>query len=281
MKIIRLILLAVLVGALSFAAFRFYSHGNENDAPANGAVPVAGSETEPPVESGINPEASPATRHETRPVVVLERGAADDDAMARELFSADPRLAALTADEAAWLAKHNYPTEEDLARLSEVDTKALKGTKDPWLATLQGLALQKQEGGRSGISVLSKAAALGSIYAYQQLALAEYEYSLAEFGGDRNGDSANILMARLEAAKILGDHTTQYLVDRYLPAYNYQRNAYTVQLQVAEFLRQLGAEAQLLGLPPPGPDPRPNAGLWNDLYELYKLPPPNQGGDGG
>ncbi|MGE0209011.1 MAG: hypothetical protein AB7S42_07715, partial [Lysobacteraceae bacterium] len=92
-------------------------------------------------------------------------------------------------------------------------------------------------------------------------------------------DHAIILMAHLEVARMLGDHNAQYLMDQYLPSFDPRRNAYAVQRQVAEFMRQFGEGARLLGVPPPGPDPRPNAGLWQDLYELYRLqllPPPNQ-----
>ncbi|MBW7940387.1 MAG: hypothetical protein H3C63_16745 [Candidatus Omnitrophica bacterium] len=78
-------------------------------------------------------------------------------------------------------------------------------------------------------------------------------------------------MARLEVSRILGDHTVEYLIDTHLADYDSRRNAYAVQRHVTEFLCQLGVEEQLLGVPPPGPDSRPNAELWRDLYELYRL----------
>ncbi len=194
----------------------------------------------------------------------------------RVLFSRDPRLLALSEEEAAWLDKHYYPTQEDLDSLSGIDVDALSGTKDPKLAVLQGLALIEHGQLSAAASVLDKATALGSIYAYEEAAIAEYNLMNERLGGS-SLDGQNILMARLEVARILGDHTVQYLIDTHLPGYDVRRNAYAVQQYVTEFMRQLGENARHLGVQSPGTDPRPNAELWSDLYELYRL----QGGDGG
>ncbi len=257
LALVLLGLLAVLLGAYHFWSATPLPSTPSNDTPPT--TPTAGS-------------AGP--KRDARHVAVLARDAAGSlaiqDADVRAMFSGDPRLIALSEEEAAWLDRHHYPTQDDLDSLSKIDIDALRGTKDPRQAMLQGLALVKKGEVAGGLSVLDKAAALGATYAYGEGAIAAHLLMKQRLGG-RNLDSDNILMARLEVSRILGDHTVEYLIDTHLPDYDSRRNAYAVQRHVTEFLRQLGMEAQLLGVPPPGPDPRPNAELWRDLYELYRL----------
>lgn len=274
--------LTLLVALGVFGLYRFYpysvSAGNaerQETAMASGQpgglAAAAGATTAP--------SAAAQAKRDTGIAAALQSEIMSEADAATQLFDSDPRLAALSEDEAAWLEKHYYPTPEDLARLSELDTEALRGTNDPRMAMLHGLALLEQGNIGGAMAVLRKAATLGSIYAWEQLGIANYNYALETLGGDPIGDHAIILMAHLEVARMLGDHNAQYLMDQYLPSFDHRRNAYAVQRQVAEFMRQFGEGARLLGVPPPGPDPRPNAGLWQDLYELYRLqllPPPNQ-----
>lgn len=276
MKIYRIVLLAVLACMLAYGVFHFYPlHSSRNGDAGN--IAAAGVDS---LERALRNGRGGAGYRIEPAAESLQRGEVDEKAIAESLFASDPRLVALSEEEAEWMKRHYYPTPEDLANLSSIDTEALAGTKDPRLATLQGLALLEKGETMGGISVLNKAAALGSIYAYQEAALAEYELFLERHGNDPVGDMRNLLMARLEVASVLGDHTTRYLVDQHLGSHDRRRHAYAIQLQVNEYLRQMGSEAQLLGVTPPGPDPRPNSGLWNDLYELHRLSQTGTGAPG-
>jgi hypothetical protein len=270
MKSSSIILIFLAFIAVLFSVYRFRAASSPPDAIAFGTT-----------SPGATATRGDAGRERVRRTVVAaglgEKGSTlmeKDDV--RVLFSGDPRLLALSEEEAVWLDKHYYPTPEELDSLSGIDVDALSGTKDPKLAVLQGLALVEHGQLSAAASVLDKATALGSIYAYEEAAVAEYNLMNERLGGS-SLDGQNILMARLEVARILGDHTVQYLVDTHLPGYDVRSNAYAVQQHVTEFMRQLGENARHLGVQSPGTDPRPNAELWNDLYELYRL----QGGDGG
>ena len=163
------------------------------------------------------------------------------------------------------MRRHGYPTEEEIAGLDALDTKALRGSQDLYLATLHGMALAKSGELMAAMSVLRGAATLGSTFASEERAIAEYRLVLERFGPSMDND--DVLRARLEVARILGDYKVDYLVDKYLPSYPMQERADNVQAHVAVFLGKLGEDAQLRGLPVPGPDPRPNANAWRKLRE--------------
>jgi hypothetical protein len=192
----------------------------------------------------------------------------------RDLFATDPRLIALSAAEAAWLDRHYYPTPKDLEGLASLDTNAIRGTRDPKLATLQGLALVEQKQISAATAVLMGAAAMGSIYASEEGAVAERQL-VRERLGSGNAQLDAVYRARLEVARVLGDHTVQYLIDRDMPDFDMSAHGADVQRHTTEFLRQLGDDAKLRGLAAPGIDPRPNGAQWMDLYTL------NQAGGGG
>lgn len=183
-----------------------------------------------------------------------------------QLINEDHRFVALSPDEVVWMQKHHYPSAADLASLGSLRTEDLAGTRDARLATLHGLALLARGEKVGGIAVLTRAATLGSIYAYEEAAVAEYELTK-----ERLGDSAhlkNALRSRLEVARIMGDDRVDYLASRYLSSDDSQRAAASVQPQTTEFLRQIGSDASLLGIPAPGPDPRPNQRAWQDIRSL-------------
>lgn len=187
----------------------------------------------------------------------------------RSVFQRDTRLVALTPDEHAWLQRHHYPQPADLERAKSLsDADLQRNTSDPMSLTLWGQRLLERGNAIGAATVLEKAGSLGSIYAYEEAAVAQFKVGVAEDGGTVSSNQANALRARLEVTKILGDHRADALVQQYLPDYDLKANAQIVQLQTTEFLRQLGSNAQSQGVSMPGPDPRPNVGLWSDLQKL-------------
>ncbi|HVJ38483.1 MAG TPA: hypothetical protein VM687_11875 [Stenotrophomonas sp.] len=184
------------------------------------------------------------------------------------LLAADPRRIALSPAELGWLQKHHYPTDAELATLAAVDPTPADTSLDPGQATLLGLALLRRGDTGAGIVVLRRAAARGSIYAYEEAAIAEYRQRRMQSGPSDDGD--DVLGAHLEVAQILGDHQAEYLTGTYLPGYRRRDPARALALQryTSEFLLRLGAEAKSLGAAPPGPDPRPGLPQWQDLRRL-------------
>ena len=189
----------------------------------------------------------------------------------RDVLAGDLRRVALSNEEAEWMRRHGYPTEKEISGLDTLDTTALGGSRDPHLATLHGMALARKREFFAATSVLQAAATLGSTYAYEEGAITEYRLMLERFGPSMDND--DVLRARLEVARVLGDYKVDYLVDKYLPSYPMQERADNVQAHVAVFLGKLGEDAQLRDLPVPGPDPRPNAQAWQKLREDAKRDP--------
>ncbi|MBW7940386.1 MAG: hypothetical protein H3C63_16740 [Candidatus Omnitrophica bacterium] len=153
LALVLLGLLAVLLAAYHFWSATPLLSTPSNDTPST--TSIAG---------------SAGSKGDARHVAVLARDAAGSlaiqDADVHEIFSGDPRLIALSEEEAAWLDRHHYPTQDDLDSLSKTDVDALNGTKDPRLSMLQGLALVKRGEAASGVGILNKATALGATYAY-------------------------------------------------------------------------------------------------------------------
>jgi len=177
----------------------------------------------------------------------------------------DPRLIALLPDELDWMARHHFLGESDLAALSSLDVDALDGTRDARLATMQGLALL-QRGDSSGMAVLFAAGAMGSLYGYEEAALAQHRELKERLGWFQDHD--DMLMAHLEVARMLGDYKVDALVAKHLPGYPTAARARIVQTHATEFLRQLGISAQMRGMAPPVIDPRPAEEQWRDLQRL-------------
>lgn len=169
------------------------------------------------------------------------------------------------------MQRHYFPGDAALESLAGLDTGPLRGTNDPMLATLHGLKFMQEEDWGVANAVLHRAATMGSIYAYEEAAIAEYRLGLERFGASIDND--DVLRARLEVARILGDYKVDYFVDKYLPNYELQQRAHNVQRHVTVFLAKLGEDALLRGLPIPGPDPRPNAKAWQKLREDAKRDP--------
>lgn len=186
------------------------------------------------------------------------------------VLAQDQRMIALSPAEAEWLRKHYYPSKTELENLDSLDMDALRGTRDPMSATLLGLAAIARGNTPGSSGILQNAATMGSIYAYEESAIAEYQLTLQRLGPAARASAEDSLRAKIEVAKILGDHRAGTLLGKYIPDYNDNSSAGIVQQYTTEYLRQLGNNAQLLGAPPPGPDPRPNLEQWNDLEKLQQ-----------
>jgi len=184
----------------------------------------------------------------------------------QELLAADPRRIALSIEELRWLQRHAYPSDRELALVAMMDTRPLRGNKDPRQSTLQGLALLQQGDPAAGAALLLGAGAMGAIYAYEEGAIADHALMEQRLG--KSVDLDDVLRARLEVAKVLGDHRAEWLMAKHLPSYPMPERAEHVQRHATEFLRQLGQEGQLTGMSVPGMDPRPNRDQWIRLQEL-------------
>lgn len=191
----------------------------------------------------------------------------------RELLQGDTRRIALSVDELDWLRRHAYPSDHELASLETLDMQALRGNKDPLLSTLQGLALLQQGNAGAGAAMLLGAGAMGAVYAYEEGAIADHALMQQRLG--KTVDLDDVLRARLEVARILGDHRVEGLIAKHLPGYPLSERAEFVQQHTAEFLRQLGQEARLAGVSISGPDPRPNLDQWKALQKRDSSGKPN------
>lgn len=181
--------------------------------------------------------------------------------------NSDTRLIALSPEEAAWLDAHYFPTPSEIENLANYSAEDLlhraRDLKDPKAAALLG-DRRMMEGDTSGaLSAFALSASLGSIYGHEGMAVATPMSGL--HGRALTNDALAILVAGLEVARILGDHRATELMRKYAP--NLDRNVYgnAIQLQVTEYMRQIGSDAQARGIKAIGPDPRPNAHLWEKI----------------
>lgn len=184
-----------------------------------------------------------------------------------EIKNGDTRLIALSPEEAAWLDAHYFPTPSEMENLPNYSTEDLlhrmRELKDPKAAALLG-ARRMMEGDTSGaLSAFASSADMGSIYGQEELAVVMPMRAI--HGRPLTNDARAGIVAGLEVAQILGDHRATELMRKHAP--NLDRNVYgnAIQLQVTEYMRQIGSSAQSRGAKAPGPDPRPNAELWKKI----------------
>ena len=190
------------------------------------------------------------------------------------LGSGHPSLIALSVEEAQWLDRHGYPTREELAQVRSYDVdlleSAMRNRKDVKAAALLGHR-RALEGDLAGAaSAFSAAASQGSLYARQQLAIANMQ-DITGLPDDRFSEADPgalvILMAQMEMTKQLGDHRAQTYIDRFGEGFDWNTYGRHVLNQTGEFMRQYGENARAVGMRPLGPDPRPNADLWHKLRD--------------
>jgi hypothetical protein len=210
-----------------------------------------------------------AAEKELRRLATKKQSSAPKEVAVGGILAGDTRMVALSADERAWLESHHFLTKEEIEAAKAIPDEALKTSRtDARSQTLWGLRLLDRGETTSAASVLENAASHGSIYAYEEAAVAQLKQQIQNNNGDVDQSTQNAFRARMEVAKIMGDHRADALFSEYFPNYDSQANAQAVQIQTTEFLRQLGANTQAQGTASAGPDPRPNADLWANLQKL-------------
>lgn len=259
------VLLGVTALVLAGAAYWLVAERHDADAAARG---TDGRASEPSASAlAAQPAARASVREKAGAKPLRER-----QLPLAQLFQEDTRLIALSPGEHAWLKRHYFIGPTEMARAADLPGEVLQNAiSDPWLQTILGKRLMDRGKYVPAATVLERAASRGAIYAYEEAAIAQLKDSMATFG-EIDANAVNVFRARIEVAKILGDHRAEALLDVHLPEAKRRYDARTVQLQTTEFLRQLGSGAQLMGIAAPGPDPRPNAGLWADLQQLSTSP---------
>lgn len=184
----------------------------------------------------------------------------------------DPALVALSPEEAAWLSKNGFPSKSELENLQALDIKDLerrsRELRDAKATTLLGLRRAADGDARGAVISLDYAARLGSLYAREQLAFAELQAATGYTPGSDIAVPPSlqvIFAARMEVAKMLGDHQAERYIRQVTGGLDRGKYADQILRQTSEFMRQIGEDAQLKGTRPPGPTPRPNEELWNSL----------------
>lgn len=238
-------------------------------APSPAAEPLAGA------TAGSGPATAPADQPDTGTAPQLAKVPVEQTvATVTEVLESDPSLVALSVEEANWLRDHGYPTRAELAALPSYDVNELleksREHRDAKATTLLGLRRLQDGDARGACSSLDFAARLGSIYAHEQLAFAELQLHTGYTPGSevRIPPAFQVIfVSRMETARILGDHR----VDRYINqvAGDLDRSIYADHIlkQTTEFMRQIGEDAAIKGIRAPGPNPRPNQELWEQIEQ--------------
>lgn len=251
MTSIKFILIAILIAATAACANEESPVGD----PSAGDVTLS-REAQPAAPSIRN-----STSAETTTVAAMD-----------VLVAQHSSLLALSAEEAAWLDRHGYPTAEELEALSTYDIRelenAMRNRRDRKAASLVGHRRMLDGDIHGAASAFAAGADLGSLYARQQLAISTAQ-SVTGLPLDKlwQADQGNlqVMVAQLEMAKMLGDHRAQSYIDRFTTNFDWQRYGKHVLTQTAEFMRQYGEGARARGERAMGPDPRPNADAWARL----------------
>lgn len=208
-----------------------------------------------------------------KPTVGGAKSGAAEKVSAREvLASRHFSLLALSREEAAWLDRHAYPTQEEMDALPTYDIEALESAmrdrRDAKAAALVGHRRLLDGNVDAAVFAFGRGAELGSLYARQQLAIAMAQSVTGLPVEDLwQADQGNIqvMVAQLEVAKMLGDHRAQAYIDQFTTNFDWRGYGQHVLTQTAEFMRQYGEGARARGERAMGPDPRPNADAWAQL----------------
>lgn len=167
-------------------------------------------------------------------------------------------LLALSAEEADWLRRHGYPTEEELAMVPFLSMETLRARHEQGdvIATVLMGHKYRQEGelGKAAAAFYA-AASRGSLYARMQSGLANHE---------RNPEYGYMpLVMEAKLAQILGDHRIGAELRRVLPAK--ALSSFEERDALSNALTQLQMMAQnrrMAGEPNLSIDMRPNLDVW-------------------
>lgn len=190
---------------------------------------------------------------------------------AEEISAMNPALVALSPEEARWLYRHGYPTQDELDALpatshDELLRRARAG--DVRALVLEGLKLE-MEGDLSGaFATLSVAAQRGSLYAREKLGEVTLREERLHAGSAQVGDFAQYHLY-MQIAKVFGDHRVDAMIERTLPSnlspeLRRQLDESALASLPAQ-LQSIANDARLRGVPQPAPDPRPNVDIWAQL----------------
>lgn len=176
----------------------------------------------------------------------------------------DPAFVALSEEERRWLADNGFLSKTRLDALQALGEAALleraREANDREAATALGLLRQANGDTAGAILALDRAARQGSLYALEQLAFSELQDSLSVPGiGIADQEAARArFVARMEQARLMGDHRVDVYIDQQAPDLDMQRHADAILQQTAEYIRQMDEDAAIKGIPARKPDPRPN-----------------------
>lgn len=240
------------------------SHLGMGEAAAPSALPAdEGSSALPrqaPGPAAARPDLTSATGLAPPPTPVV---------VAANEVQANPNahLLALSPEEAAWLDRHGYPTEEELAQVPFLDLRDLErrhDAKDLNATVLLAHKLLDEGELDDAWTVFNIAAQRGSLYAREQSAIVGAIVDRTR--SPKLAHEYTLVALDMEIARIFGDHRVDALIRRELPPGAITPVVQSGVLAALPVQLQLIAEdAKLRGVPPPSPDPRPNGVLWEQI----------------
>lgn len=185
------------------------------------------------------------------------------------ILAADPAFTALSAAEADWLKRNGFLSHEESRRLQALGERALlersRDRGDMAAATALGMLRLRSGDARGAAISFDIAARSGSLHALEQLAYAELQDARTASGTlDRVSEenAQALFVARMEQARIMGDHRVDFYIEQVAGGLDRQRYGDQILRQTTEFMRQMGEDAAIRGVPARGPDARPNIDLW-------------------
>lgn len=140
---------------------------------------------------------------------------------AEDILSSDPAFVALSVEEAEWLEANGFPTQAEINALASYDPAELlarsRELRDQKATTLLGLRRMMDGDYRRAVGSLAYASNLGSLYAREQMAFAELKSIHGYEAGQESripADAKATFVARMEVARILGDHRVDQYIDK-------------------------------------------------------------------
>ena len=235
-----------------------------------GSIAITGckQKQEPPAVSSEAPSAAEAA---SAPIIAVRRDPAPEARLIAksEVLNSDPAFTSLSVEEANWLKRNGFLSRDELRDLQALGEQALlersREKGDPAAATALGM-LRLRGGDTAGaMRAFQRAANLGSLYALEQLAYAElldFQSSPGQRDIASEQNAQALFVARMEQARIMGDHRVDYYINQVASGLDRQRYGDQILRQTTEFMRQMGADAATRGVAARGPDARPNIDVW-------------------
>lgn len=189
-----------------------------------------------------------------------------------EVLYSDPAFTALSTAEFAWLKRNGFLTHEQLRHLFALgETELLNRSRekgDVAATTALGLLRLRNGDSRGAILALDRAARSGSLYAIEQLAFAELnDFQTDSLSRDSTSEDSALVqfVARMEQARIMGDHRVDYYINRVASGLDRNRYGNQILQQTTEYMRQMAEDSAIRGVPSHAPDARPNIDQWQQI----------------